>query len=424
LNKDHSAPDLTDASSPSHPIVFFFFYIPFGVFSGYLTVTMAFLFSRSGVSLQQIAGLAGINLLPQIFKFLWAPLVDTTLSLKKWYLIAALITALTIAATGIVPITSSNLLLFSGMILISSFARSFISAAINGLAAHDTDDTSKGRVGGYTQSGNLGGGAIGGGAGLWLAQHTQHQWIPGATLALVCVVCCAGLFFVNEPLSTIRVKNARDTIGNVLKDIWENLKTGRGFLALILNTLPLGTGAAGFLFAAIARDWHTGADTVALVTGGLGGLAIIIGCLIGGWICDKVNRQKAFVWFSLLQGLVCVAMAFCAHTPLMYIIWTLTYALVNGFVNGAYAAFTLEATGRGAAASKFEIYASTSYLPLYFMFWISGLAYSKYGAFGMLNTEAMVALLAAGLFVAVFVAVNRRRYSSTHFEAPLHKFRH
>jgi len=392
----------------SHPLLFFFFYIPFGIFSGYLTVTLAFQFSRSGISLQQIAGLAAVNLLPQVFKFTWAPLVDVTLSLKKWYLLATLITASTIFATGIVPINSANLLLFTFMILISSFSRSFISAAIGGLAAHGTSPLLKGQVGGYCQAGNLGGGAIGGGAGLWLAQHTADRWIPGAVLALVCVLCCAGLLFIKEPVSTIRVRGARKTINNLLNDIWSTLKTSRGLLALILNILPLGTGAAGFLFAAFARDWRSGADTVALVTGGLGGLAIISGCLIGGRICDRVDRQKAFVLFSLLQAVCCVFMAFCPHVPLMYIIWTLAYALVNGFVNAAYSSFTLEATGRGAAASKFELYSSMSYLPLYLMFWISGLAYVKWGAFGMLNTEAIIAVIAATLFIGVKIIIKKR----------------
>src|SRR3981189_3265742 len=139
------------SGKPSHPILFFFFYMPFGIFTGYLTVTLTYLFSRSGISIKQIAGLAAINLLPQIFKFLWAPLVDTTLTLKKWYLISALLTASAIFATGIVPVKVSNLFLFSGMILLCSFARSFMSAAINGLAAHDIADDRKGRVGGYNQ---------------------------------------------------------------------------------------------------------------------------------------------------------------------------------------------------------------------------------------------------------------------------------
>src|SRR5476651_301759 len=395
MNSTMSAiPSPIKAGKPAHPILFFFFYLPFGIFTGYLTVTLTYLFSRSGVSMQQIAGLVAINLVPQMFKFLWAPLVDTTLTIKRWYFISVLATAVTIFATGVVPIKASNLLLFSGMILLTSFARSFMSAAINGLAAHDTDDTLKGRVGGYNQAGNLGGGAIGGGVGLWLAQRVSHIWIPSATLAVVCLLCCIGLFFIAEPISTIKAKTARATAGNVLKDIWQTLKTKRGLLALILNLLPLGTGAAGYLFAGMAKDWHSGADTVALVTGGLGGVATIIGCLIGGWISDQINRQKAFVLFSLVQALSCVALAYCPHVPSMYIIWTLAYALINGLVNGAYAAFCLEASGKGAAASKFEIYASASYLPLYFMLWVSGVAYTKWGALGLLNSEAVIGMLA------------------------------
>jgi len=397
------------SEKPPHPILFFFFYLPFGIFTGYLTVTLTFLFSRSGISIKQIAGLAAINLVPQIFKFLWAPLVDTTLTMKHWYLISTLLTAAAIFATGIVPVQVSNLFLFSFMILVCSFARSFMSAAINGLAAHDFSDNKKGRVGGYNQAGNLGGGAIGGGVGLWLAQHTNFIWLPGATLALVCILCCTGLFYVKEPASTIRVKSHLQTAKNVLTDVWQTLNTKRGFLALLLNLLPLGTGAASYLFAALAKDWHVGADIVAKVTGGLGGLAIIVGCLIGGWISDQINKQKAFVFFSLLQAVCCVAMALSPHVPVMYIVWTLTYALINGLVNGAYAAFCLEASGRGAAASKFEIYASASYLPLYFMFWISGLSYTKWGAPGMLNSEAVFALLAAFTFVAAWVVLKRSK---------------
>ena len=152
-----------------------------------------------------------------------------------------------------------------------------------------------------------------------------------------------------------------------MTDIWQTLKSRRGLLALILNLLPLGTGAAGFLFAGIAKDWHAGADTVALVTGGLGGAATILGCLIGGWISDRIHKQKAFVLFSLLQG-ACYA-----------------------------------------AASKFEIYASASYLPLYFMFWVSGSAYSKWGASGMLNIEAAVAVLAAATFFAAHSILKKSR---------------
>lgn len=396
------------SNQPAHPIIFFFFYIPFGIFTGYLTVTLAFHFVKSGISVQQVAGLAAVNLFPQVFKFIWAPLVDTTFTVKRWYLFSTLITAATIFITGIVPINSSNLFLFSCMILISSFARTFISAAINGLAAYDTSPDFKGRVGGYCQAGNLGGGIIGGSVGLWIAHYTQHMWIPSGAMALICVLCCAGLLFINEPILTVKAGSIGKSVNNALKDVWLNLKTRRGLLALILNLLPLGMGAAGYMFAAVAKDWKTGADTLAFLTLALG-IATIVGCLIGGWIADIINRQKAYVLFSLLQAACAVGMALCPRVPFMFIIWTLAYALVNGFVNGAYSAFNLEATGRGAAASKFELYASASYLPMLLMTWILGVSYTKWGASGMLNIEAVVGVVAAVIFYLVYVVIKNSK---------------
>jgi PAT family beta-lactamase induction signal transducer AmpG len=395
-------------AKPANPFLFFIFFIPFGIFSGYLTVTLGFLFIKSGLSVQQFAALAGMNLVPQIFKFIWAPVVDSTLTLKKWYLFATLVTASCIFSTGIIPIDAKHIEAYTIMVLVCSFARSFISAAIGGMGAHCTSPTLKGKVGGYSQAGNLGGGALGGGLGLLLAQHSGNALVPAGILALCCVLCCLALFYITEPVSTVKVKSIGKTVGNVYKDVWQTLKTNRGFLALLLNLVPLGTGAAGFLFAAVAKDWHAGAGIVEFVTGFWSGIVIIMGCIVGGFICDLVDRQKAFVWFSLLQGACCVGMAFCPHVPLTYIIWTVTYALANGFVNAGYGSFTLEAVDRGAAASKFELYSSMAYLPLYFMFWILGVTYSKWGAFGMLNTEAAIAVIAASVyFVAKAVIKNR-----------------
>src|ERR1700743_449975 len=87
-----------------HPIAFLFLIIPYGIVSGYVTVTLGFLYSKAGISLDHVAALAGASILPAIFSFLWAPLVDTTLSVKRWYLLAAITAGLGILTTGMLPI--------------------------------------------------------------------------------------------------------------------------------------------------------------------------------------------------------------------------------------------------------------------------------------------------------------------------------
>ena len=391
----------------AHPLVFLFLMLPFGVVAGYVTITLGYLFSKQGISVEAVAALAGSYLLPQVFKFLWAPLVDTTLTLKKWYVLSAVITAVAIAVTGLLPIKQSSLPLMTIIMIIASVAVSFIGSATNGLAAHDTPEHLKGNVGGFLQAGNLGGGGLGGGAGLWLAEHTTNTWITPFVLAAACLLCCVGLFFVDEPSSTVQTEKAMTTLRNLFTDLWYTLKTRMGILAMLLCFLPLGTGAASNLWSAVAKDWHASANTVELATGVASGLITAAGCLLGGWICDRMDRKIAYVIFGLLGALCAVAMAFLPHTELMYIILTSVYALTLGLSYAGFSAFVFEAIGKGAAATKYTVYAALSNAPIYYMTLMDGWAYDQYGPSGMLNIEAAFGILGIVLFMGMLWFANR-----------------
>jgi PAT family beta-lactamase induction signal transducer AmpG len=407
---DVQSPDIT-AGSPHkspHPIAFLILVLPFGIMSGYLTVTLAYLFSRAGISIEQVAGLVAASFIPAVFKFAWAPLVDVTLTVKKWYLISTIISALCILATAIVPVKASSLPLLTVVIIVSNFAVSFVAMAANALAAHDTPENLKGRVSGYMQAGNMGGSGVGGGVGLYLAQRMPSVWMAGGVLALSCILCCAALYLVKEPVSTVRVKSVAKTMSNLFTDVWVTIKARLGLLALILCLMPIGTCAAQNLFAAVSKDWNARADVVALVTGVVGGLITGVGALIGGWICDVMDRKRAYLITGLIQAASAVAMAFFPHTQTMYIVWTLVYSVTAGLAYAAFNAYSLEAVGKGAAATKFEIFASVSNAPIYLMTFVAGVAYTKWGANGMLNTEAVCGVAGVVLFVVIQSLINRK----------------
>lgn len=395
----------------AHPSVFLFLVLPFGILGGYVSVAFAYLYSQAGVPVESIAALIAASLIPHIFKFLWAPLVDTTLSLKKWYLISCAFTAIGLISTAIFPIKESSLAPLTLILIFANVAVSFLGIVTNGLAAHDTPEEMKGRVGGYSQAGNLGGAGIGGGVGLWLSQHLAYEWMPATIVGLSCLACCLGLLFIKEPAPTIRNGKAIDTVRNLLSDLWRTLKSKLGFLALFLCFLPLGTGAASNLWAAIASDWKASADTVAFVTGIMSGIITAIGCLAGGWICDRMNRQITYLIFGLTQALCAAGMAFSPHTEIMYIIWTSVYAFTLGFAYAAFSAFVFEAIGKGAAGTKFTIYACLSNIPIYYMTIVDGWGHSKYGPAGMLLIEAACGGVGVILFVALLWWAKRANFS-------------
>ena len=172
-----------------HPIVFMFLILPFGVMSGYLTVSIAYLLSHAGLSVAKIAALVALSYLPHTWKFAWAPIADTTLSRKGWYLIASVVSAAGLWATGALPATAAGLAVLSTIILISNVAVTFLGMSVESLMAYGTSHDEKGRAGGWFQAGNLGGSGLGGGAGLWMAQHLGAPWMAGAVLGVACLLC-------------------------------------------------------------------------------------------------------------------------------------------------------------------------------------------------------------------------------------------
>ncbi|HEY3636734.1 MAG TPA: hypothetical protein VGK90_01185, partial [Rhizomicrobium sp.] len=169
------------------PVWYAMVFMPMGVTNGYTVVTLAYLLSKAGVSVGLIAALAGWSLFPQTWRVVWAPVVDTTLSIRAWYLISASATGLLMAATAFIPASTTNFGWVELLAVGFSMTATITTITASSLLAHGTSEEEKGRAGGWSQAGNLGGQGLGGGLGLWLTQHAP-VWTSGVALGLFCVV--------------------------------------------------------------------------------------------------------------------------------------------------------------------------------------------------------------------------------------------
>lgn len=392
-----------------HPSVYMILIIPFGVIAGFLQVAVAFLLTRSGVPVDRTAALVALGLLPHTWKFVWAPIADTTLSRKKWYVLAAVLSSAGIFATGAIPPTQAGLALLSLVVFVSNLAVTFLGMAVESLMAYGTPENEKGRAGGWFQAGNLGGSGLGGGAGLWLGQQLPAPWMAGAILGGLCLLCCLALFRVPEPEATLRHPSIVRSMREVVKDLWLVARSHMGWIALALCFLPIGSGAASGLWGAVAKDWSASAGTVALVTGVLSGIVSAAGCIAGGWICDRMSRKGAYAAYGVLQALCAVAMALSPRTEMNYIIFTTIYAFIMGLTYAGFSAFVLEAMGMGAAATKYSLFASLSNMPIYYVTNIDGWAHTRWGPSGMLLTEAAVGAIGLVAFAGILLIWRRTR---------------
>ena len=382
-------------------------YLPSAIAFGYVTVTLVYLLSHAGVSVSEIAGLVALLFFPQTWKVLWAPIVDTTLTSKRWYVISAAATGLLTLGTAYVPAKEGSLWLLDVLVLALSIASCASSMATESLMAHTTAPDQQGRAGGWLQAGNLGGGGLGGGAGLWLGQHVA-AWSAGVVLGLACVACCATLLLVTQPSRARGVLSYRAEIIVVGRDVWGVVRSRAGFLALLLFVLPIGTGSASNLWAAVADDWRASADTVALVNGVLGGLIAMVGCFVGGYLCDVIDRTTGYVLFGIALAVCAVAMAIGPRTSAMFVILTCVYFFFTGCIYAAFTGVVLETIGTGAAATKYNLMSSIGNIPIAYVTLIDGWAQTRLGSGGMLYTEAALGIVGVIVFIGIALATRSR----------------
>jgi len=396
------------------PVLYAMLFMPMGITNGYTVVALSYLLSHAGVSVGLIAGFVGLSLLPSTWRAMWAPLVDTTLSVRGWYLISASASGLLLAATGFVPASRGNFGWIELLTFGFSLAATLTTISGSSLLAHGTSHEEKGRAGGWSQAGNLGGSGIGGGLGLWLAQHAP-LWISSAALGVFCTATAIALLFLAEPSAEHRAQTFFASLGNVGRECWAMLRTSRGALVFVLMLLPIGQGAATNLWSAVANDWHASANAVELANGVFGGLVAIAGCLIGGWICDLIDRKTAYCLFGLVIAAAAVAMALAPRTQAMFVGFSLLYALLTGFCYAAFAAVVFETIGKGAAGTKSNLLSGISNVPLIYAGIFDGLGHDRWGAGGLLYTDAALGLAGVALFIGI--ALMTRVTSST---APAH----
>jgi len=375
---------------------------------GYLSVAIGYQLTQAGVSVEEVAALIAASYIPQTWKFLWAPVADTTLSRKTWYLLAGLVSAVGIFVTGAVPADAASLPLLYAAVLISNVASTFLAMATESLMVYNTPPALQGRAGGWFQAGNLGGNGLGGGAGLWLAQTLPEPWMAAAAIAVACALCCAALWFVPEPPPLARTGHYGRMLLEVLKDLWQVVRARAGILALLICFLPIGSGAASNLWAAVADDWHASANTVALATGVFSGIVSALGCIFGGYGADRMDRKTAYALYGLLMALSTAAMAVAPRTETMYVVFTLIYAFIQGLTYAGFTAVVLETIGLGAAATKYNLYASLSNMPIAYMTLVDGWAHTRWGAAGLLNVEAAFGVVGIIVFIVVAMVLPRR----------------
>jgi MFS transporter, PAT family, beta-lactamase induction signal transducer AmpG len=97
------------------PITFSFVVLPFGISNGYLGVTLPFVLTKAGFSVATAGAIVVLGLSANLCNFLWAPAIDLTLSLRRWYLIGLAACVSTLFLLGIMPLRQDSAIMLTAV---------------------------------------------------------------------------------------------------------------------------------------------------------------------------------------------------------------------------------------------------------------------------------------------------------------------
>ncbi len=284
------------------PFLFFILDLPSGISSGFASITLPFILTQAGFSVAAAGYIVALGVSANLWRFLWGPVADFTLSARRWYLIGLVTTAVTLLLLGLIPLRPDSTGLLNAVVFISQVASTLVMLPLGGLMAHTVSD--------------------------------------------------------------------------------------------------IGAGGMSNLWAAVAPDWHA-ADTVALVGGVLNGIISAVGCVVGGWVADRIGIWWAYFGSGVAIAIVALVMAIASRTPDIFSSGVLVYAFSQGLAYATFSAIVLVAIGRGAASTKYAALSSLGNLPVVYMTALDGWVHDKYGTSWMLHFDALSGIVC--IIVAMFV---------------------
>jgi len=361
-----------------------------GVFSYFLRV--------DGVPVDEIANRVALLSIPPLLYFLWSPFTDFWLPRRVWLLSAAIIAGVMLFVLFQMPTFANSSA--TGLLVAAVSIGILVSASGGGLLADVVPPEQKSTVASIYEMGNLGGGALGSGCILLIAQYFSRSVVGVGAAALLIIPALAALR-ITEPkwLGSLQglYGALREAGGEFRRTFW----SWNRLPALFLICSPIGSGAAAGLLPGLAKDFHVSAGEVALANGILGGLLTAAGALSVTLLPHQYSKQSAYATAGLVNALMISLLCVLPPGPTTYLMSVALYLFTLGICNALFTILVFELLGVAgrSASSRYTVLLSFGNASVAYMTWIDGRGYHLFGPRGLPGTEALLTSITAIVFL-------------------------
>jgi PAT family beta-lactamase induction signal transducer AmpG len=260
---------------------------------------------------------------------------------------------------------------------------------------------------GWTQAGNVGGGAVGAGVTLWLLAHVPLSLAVMATVAMAALPSLAALTIQEAPPASSA--GFTDHLRSIGKELLTVFRSGRTLGGLLLLASPVASGAALNLLPAVADRYGVGGQGVIWVNGMAGGLVLATGSLLATLLPSDWDRRLTYAGAGLLNALASLTLL-AGHRPTVYFTGTVLYLVTTGFGYARFMALVMDVLGPGehGLSTRYSLFLAAGNLPIAYVLWLDGQGFRRFGTAGLFGVDAAGNLLVFAL-VAAFWLFGRPR---------------
>jgi PAT family beta-lactamase induction signal transducer AmpG len=389
------------------PLSFFFLHLTTVWPIGVVGLALASSLVRAGVSVRHVAAIVAATSLAFTFEFVWAPLVDGSLSRKTWYAAGAAIMCVCLLAMFAVRWNATAVPVLTLLAFASCSGAAIAAVAVKGIMAYDVPTERMGAASGFYTAGGTFGKAVAGAGTLLLLTHFSDRTLA-AGVSIAPAALAAAVILLAAPASVPPLRELGARMAASLFDLWQFVRTRNGLLIALLCVLPFGAGTEAGLIGAIAREWSVSPNQLALFST-LGAGTNIAGAILAGWLSTRIGPWKTYIASGLLMIAVMIVFAFAPRTTLVFLGVELLYRALSTGCYAALLGIVMTSIGKGAASTKAAVMWSLTNFAFFYPALIEGTVHDRNGTTAMLLTDA---LLGAAGFALLLIALRVLRPSS------------
>ena len=369
-----------------------------GAFTGILLVTIPQLLAARGIAEPKIAQVTSVAMIPGVFAFLVAPVLDLRFSRRTYAVVLAIVQA---AMTALALNALDDLPLLTACLLISNVGYNLFTPAVAGWFGGVIERRDEPRLGAWLAAGSIIGFGLMSAMAIPLLRLLPYHL--GITVLVAAALGPLLVFpFVPSRLPDRRLAN--EGFGTLARGLLDVLRNRHVLRLMVLFALPAATFALTNALGGLGKDFGASEQFAGLI----GGLGAAVGCVFGALVAPSLARRFSLLTLYILIGLAGALFTLCLsvphRTPALFAV-----AMVgeNVFQSAAFAvvnALALLSIGKDNpfAATQFALIYATVAVPITYMQFVSGRAYGWGGLHGTFFADAGMSIVACLVMAAMF----------------------